>query len=45
MRIKEGGKRPYIKPVWNGNKLKPLAGLIRGQEAYRPTLPGPRLNF
>jgi integrase len=36
MRIKEAGKRPYVKPVWNGNKLKPLVGIIRGQEAYRP---------
>jgi hypothetical protein len=36
MRIKEGGKRPYIKPVWNGKRLKLFAGLMNGQEVYRP---------
>lgn len=35
MRIKEGGKRPYVKPVWNGDKLKPLVALVKGQEIHR----------
>jgi integrase len=36
MRIKQDGKRPYIKPVWNGKKLKPFTGLMKGVEVYRP---------
>ncbi|HEY2352955.1 MAG TPA: site-specific integrase [Candidatus Acidoferrum sp.] len=36
MRIKEGGKRPYIRAVWNGKKLKPFIGLMNGVEVTRP---------
>jgi integrase len=36
MRIKEAGKRPYVKPVWNGNRLKPMVGLVNGKEMHRP---------
>lgn len=36
MRIKEAGSRPYMKPVWNGNKLKPHIGIIHGKEMHRP---------
>jgi hypothetical protein len=32
LRVKEG----YVKPVWEGSKLKPLVGIISGQEEYRP---------
>lgn len=31
LRVKEG----YVKPVWEGSRLKPLIGLINGREEYR----------
>ncbi|HXM68724.1 MAG TPA: hypothetical protein VN911_18495 [Candidatus Acidoferrum sp.] len=37
LRINTGdGKYTYIKPVWDGNKLKPLVGIIAGKEVHRP---------
>jgi integrase len=37
LRINAGdGKYTYIKPVWDGNKLKPLVGILAGKEVHRP---------
>jgi integrase/recombinase XerD len=37
LRINTGdGKYTYIKPVWDGNKLKPLVGILNGTEVHRP---------
>jgi hypothetical protein len=37
LRINAGdGKYTYIKPVWDGKKLKPLVGTLNGKEVHRP---------